>query len=176
MESADQLFFATVWFGFIGVWTVQAIRGSPLFAMFSLPFWAAGVSMLSNVLLKPFTSETLEVGSQEYVITKQFWGHTIASDTYLISDLEDTPLRRCDGESCELVFQEEHPFGGSLRSVEAHWVQKELQRYLVGLGASKRFSGDLRQRVDQRHDSYNDRGFITGGAFGVGTGFTFVIR
>merc|ERR1712107_861661 len=46
-----------------------------------------------------------EVGSQEYAITKQFWGHTIASDTYLISDLEDTPLRRCDGESCELVFR-----------------------------------------------------------------------
>merc|ERR1712136_414923 len=48
MESADQLFFATVWFGFIGVWTVQAVRGSPLFAMFSLPFWAAATESLAS--------------------------------------------------------------------------------------------------------------------------------
>jgi len=45
-NAASLAAFAIAWNGFIGVWTLGALAGGgPLFAAFSLPFWAAGVKL-----------------------------------------------------------------------------------------------------------------------------------
>lgn len=40
--------FAGFWLAFVAFWTWGASHGSVLFAMFSLPFWAAGLGMLAR--------------------------------------------------------------------------------------------------------------------------------
>lgn len=45
-KTLAPLGFAGVWLAFIALWTAGAAHGSPLFAMFSLPFWAVGIAML----------------------------------------------------------------------------------------------------------------------------------
>ena len=54
--------FAVAWTTFTGVWTAGAlIGGGPLFAAFSLPFWGAGVKLISDVVKKAFLQERLVI-------------------------------------------------------------------------------------------------------------------
>ncbi len=45
-----QFIFATFWLAFISFWTWGASQGSVIFAMFSLPFWLVGISMITGVI------------------------------------------------------------------------------------------------------------------------------
>ncbi|MGB0880457.1 MAG: hypothetical protein ACPGTO_07815 [Polaribacter sp.] len=45
-----QLFFAIFWLGFISFWTLGASQGSIFFALFSIPFWIIGLSMIIGII------------------------------------------------------------------------------------------------------------------------------
>lgn len=45
-----QLLFAIFWLGFISFWTWGASQGSIIFAMFSIPFWFVGISMITGII------------------------------------------------------------------------------------------------------------------------------
>ena len=49
--SLAPLGFVAVWFAFIAVWTSGALRGSWMFAAFSIPFWAAGLAMVWRLVM-----------------------------------------------------------------------------------------------------------------------------
>jgi hypothetical protein len=55
--------FALFWNGFVAVWTAGALAsGGVLFALFSIPFWAAGISMAKSAIGRQFVSEKLQIG------------------------------------------------------------------------------------------------------------------
>jgi len=45
-----QLLFAIFWLGFISFWTWGASQGSVFFALFSIPFWLVGLSMITGII------------------------------------------------------------------------------------------------------------------------------
>jgi len=54
--------FALVWNAFVAFWTVSAFTGGGIiFALFSLPFWFAGASLIKGALGRQFISELLEI-------------------------------------------------------------------------------------------------------------------
>ena len=47
--------FAIAWNAFVAFWTISALAGGGvLFALFSLPFWAAGASLLRQAFGRQF--------------------------------------------------------------------------------------------------------------------------
>ncbi len=44
------LFFSIFWLGFVTFWTVGAAQGSIIFALFSVPFWIVGITMIVNLV------------------------------------------------------------------------------------------------------------------------------
>ena len=54
--------FALVWNAFVAFWTVSAFTGGGIiFALFSLPFWFAGASLIKNAIGRQFISESLQI-------------------------------------------------------------------------------------------------------------------
>lgn len=64
------LIFAAFWMCFITVWTVMASFGSTLFALFSIPFWAAGFYMSYNLWRSIFESQKLILNERSFVLEK----------------------------------------------------------------------------------------------------------
>jgi hypothetical protein len=54
--------FAVFWLGFIAFWTVGAAKGSTVFPLFSTPFWAVGIAMLTRFSLPLFQRTRLTLG------------------------------------------------------------------------------------------------------------------
>lgn len=55
--------FAVAWNAFVAFWTVSALAGGGvLFALFSLPFWFAGASLVKQAFGRQFIRERLEIG------------------------------------------------------------------------------------------------------------------
>lgn len=156
-DMVGQLVFAVIWTGFTACWTVGAVsNGAPvLFVMFSLPFWGVGGSMLVSAAKAPWQSETLDMGSESYALTKAWLGVVLSNNTGQISDLSGLPVRACDGERCELVFEDglqELSFGSSLRTSEAKWLQSEIQQHLLRTPGGHRFGVTLPERTADRRD------------------------
>jgi hypothetical protein len=64
--------FALFWNGFVAVWTAGALAsGGILFALFSIPFWAAGISMAKAAIGRQFISEKLEIGRVAWTFERQ---------------------------------------------------------------------------------------------------------
>lgn len=62
--------FAIFWLFFISVWTLFAIRGSIIFAMFSIPFWLIGFFMLKSSINSIFETQTLKLTRNIFTIMK----------------------------------------------------------------------------------------------------------
>jgi hypothetical protein len=45
-----QLLFSIFWLGFLSFWTWGASQGSTFFALFSIPFWLIGLSMITGII------------------------------------------------------------------------------------------------------------------------------
>lgn len=54
--------FAVFWLGFIAFWTVGAAQSGPVFPLFSTPFWAVGIAMLTRFSLRLFQRTRLTLG------------------------------------------------------------------------------------------------------------------
>jgi serine/threonine protein kinase len=70
--------FAIAWNSFIIFWTSIVLSapfpGNLFFALFSLPFWAAGIGMVVNILYSLFGRERLRIDSQQISLTKELFG------------------------------------------------------------------------------------------------------
>ena len=70
-------FFATFWNLFILVWTLGALSapfpGNIPFALFSLPFWGVGFSMIYGILYGLFGSFKITIDHQKIVFNHQLW-------------------------------------------------------------------------------------------------------
>lgn len=53
--------FATFWLGFVAFWTVMASMASVFFAMFSIPFWFVGLSIMGGVLNVIFERQEIRI-------------------------------------------------------------------------------------------------------------------
>jgi hypothetical protein len=74
--SALSLFgFACFWLIFVTAWTAGAQYASLLFALFSAPFWLAGIWMMWQALSLIFGVTVLRIGPERYALEKRLWGH-----------------------------------------------------------------------------------------------------
>ncbi|MCB0637588.1 MAG: hypothetical protein KDC54_13255 [Lewinella sp.] len=69
-QDIFQVFFLLFWFGFITVWTLGAASGSTFFALFSIPFWIAGLVMAVNLSLSIQESQMLVLTKDKLTLFK----------------------------------------------------------------------------------------------------------
>ncbi|CAK0872513.1 unnamed protein product [Prorocentrum cordatum] len=152
--------FSVFWLGFTATWTTGALRGGAplLFVAFSLPFWGVGVTLFATALKDLFVQETLDLGADAYEISRSIFGRRVGGHFGLVDDLQGVPVRACNGDSCQLVFEhgvQDHIFGDGLLVREAEWLQKEVQRLLNASSAEKpradRFGGAPPSRDVRAH-------------------------
>lgn len=122
---------------FVLFWTGAAGRVSVLFALFSIPFWLAGVSSLIHVLWLIAGRITIRLGPQTYSITKQlFWYVRHVSGP--TSDLGGASFEGSGDDSndkelgaCVLhAGAEEVKFGAQLGLVERRFIVSRINRHL----------------------------------------------
>ncbi len=63
--------FSIAWLSFITFWTFMAAQASVFFALFSIPFWVVGFSMLSGVLTGLTERQFIELDNYSLRITKK---------------------------------------------------------------------------------------------------------
>jgi serine/threonine protein kinase len=74
-NSAATGAFAVAWNAFVAFWTVSALAGGGiLFALFSLPFWFAGASLLKQSFGRQFLRERVEIGLGKWTLQQQLAG------------------------------------------------------------------------------------------------------
>lgn len=174
-DTVGQLAFAVFWTGFTGLWTAGALQnGAPvIFAMFSLPFWGVGVSLLANSIKAPFQGELLEMDAKQYTVSKDWFGFVFLETVGDIADLSGPPIRQCDeAEHCQLIFQDglkELTFGAWLKAPEASWVQKEVMKHLQRVSdEDERFDALPKDRTGEPGQTrFNQRSMNGGFQFGV---------
>jgi len=67
--------FAIAWNAFVAFWTVSALAGGGiLFALFSVPFWFAGVSLIKQSFGRQFLRERIEIGLGKWTLQQQLAG------------------------------------------------------------------------------------------------------
>jgi hypothetical protein len=67
--------FAIAWNAFVAFWTVSALAGGGiLFALFSVPFWFAGASLLKQSFGRQFLRERIEIGLGKWSLQQQLAG------------------------------------------------------------------------------------------------------
>ncbi len=72
MDTAFTGTFALAWNAFVAVWTVGALAsGGLLFALFSAPFWLAGVQLAQGALGGALTRERFAVGPTRWRLGQQ---------------------------------------------------------------------------------------------------------
>ena len=64
------MFFTVFWLGFIGFWTFMALKGSVLFALFSIPFWIVGAGMVSGLINSLSETQTVIVTRASLILKK----------------------------------------------------------------------------------------------------------
>lgn len=63
--------FAVAWNAFIAVWTAGALAGGGiLFALFSLPFWAAGAMLARSTVSSALLRERFAIGKSKFRLTQ----------------------------------------------------------------------------------------------------------
>ena len=104
--------FALIWNGFVATWTVGALAGGGvLFALFSLPFWWAGIDLTRRSVLGFLLRESLDVDAQGWALEQElarlgkggvarFAGGKLESRSGETSDLLGAKVR----PFCDLVW------------------------------------------------------------------------
>ncbi len=69
-ENLFVLGFSVVWLSFVAFWTLMAASASILFAMFSIPFWIVGVSMLYSLTKVALEKQEIELNGRTMKIKK----------------------------------------------------------------------------------------------------------
>ena len=70
ISDIPQLFFSIFWLGFICFWTWGAAQASIFFALFSIPFWLIGLTMISGIINSINETQTLTVSKTQLILEK----------------------------------------------------------------------------------------------------------
>mmetsp|Transcript_52978 Transcript_52978/g.119119 ORF Transcript_52978/g.119119 Transcript_52978/m.119119 type:complete len:387 (+) Transcript_52978:96-1256(+) len=180
----ETLLFGIFWCAFCGAWTVGAARASYLFALFSTPFWCAGLFMLWQSTGTAFTTETLTMGKESYEVSSRFLCFPWRPIRGRVADLSGLPRAECTEGKCTLTFQDgtlSFNFGNSLHEAEVKWILGVLEKHLTSVTGDSRFKRRSQQITHKRvhHDeSMHSRGMSRrrhGGGFGMDFGPQFGI-
>ena len=71
LSLIPQLLFAIFWLGFISFWTWGASQGSIIFAMFSIPFWLIGLSMIAGIINSAKEIQTITLNKNKLTVKRQ---------------------------------------------------------------------------------------------------------
>ncbi|MFK8044863.1 MAG: hypothetical protein AB8B72_05170 [Crocinitomicaceae bacterium] len=71
LSLVPQILFAIFWLGFISFWTWGASQGSIIFAMFSIPFWLVGLSMIAGIINSANEIQTIFLDRHKLIIKRQ---------------------------------------------------------------------------------------------------------
>ena len=137
--------FATVWLAFVAYWTSMAVRGSVVFAMFSIPFWVVGLVMMTSALHGMFGETRIRIGLARFSLRKTLFGagRTYEGDTAELEGASEAfGTHRVNGQSlphCVLwVGAREIGFGSSLGRREREWVVARINAHLERIGRTRR--------------------------------------
>ncbi|MTJ46614.1 serine/threonine-protein kinase [Dolichospermum sp. UHCC 0259] len=145
-------FFATFWNLFILVWTIGALSapfpGNIPFALFSLPFWGVGFSMIYGILYGLYGSLKISINQQQIVLNYQLGKWKIprrrSASRESIDKLVYTPkyfTKDSDGDKTQVPAKlvlwagvEKFEFGVNNMTiqseVELEWLANELSDWL----------------------------------------------
>lgn len=192
-EQAYTGAFAVAWNAFVAVWTISALAGGGIvFALFSLPFWAAGVSLGKTALAGSLIKEDLDIGQQKWQMsqhlpfvragaprwtgggkeisgrTRDLQGACMVTSGY-VNGVQQTYVQLTEGVR-------QHILGEGLSRTEQIWLTAAINEHLKRLGIDVSDASKAQQRwlsegpstrnvLDQnRTDNYGN-GF-GGGMFG----------
>jgi hypothetical protein len=65
------MFFAIFWIGFVSFWTWGASQGSIIFALFSIPFWIVGFSMIGGIINSISETQTIIISRTTLTLKKE---------------------------------------------------------------------------------------------------------
>lgn len=179
--------FAVSWNAFVAFWTVSALAGGGIImALFSLPFWFAGASLLKQTLGRHFMRERIEIDAASWRIQKQVAAANVKNDNKPDwskgSKKESSGKTRDLREACfavvayvngepqgQLVLQhgaETYPIGEGLDVVEQEWLEAVINNHLEELLTAKLHDDDDNKSIVEIEESnspsppsYNKREF-----------------
>lgn len=151
-EAMGITIFAVFWLGFVSFWTIMASMGSIFFAMFSIPFWIAGIYMARMAFNKIFETQKIVFNDYEVTLTEKrpFGGKqtTISKDditNVLMTDsisagpfasFAQSSSRNRRGQQTDypaiITKAKPHFFFQNLPKAEQEWAVRLLKQVLVG--------------------------------------------
>ena len=162
-EQAYTGAFAVAWNAFVAFWTVGALAGGGiLFALFSLPFWFAGVSLGKTALAGSLIRENLEIGQQKWKLsqhlpfvkagapqwtkggkemsgrTRDLQGASMVTAGY-INGVQRTHIQLTEGVR-------HHIIGEGLARTEQVWLTSAINEHLKRLGTDVSDANAAQQR------------------------------
>lgn len=66
-----QLLFSIFWLGFVAFWTWGASQGSIFFALFSIPFWVVGITMVVGIINQVNEKQVVTINKQSIKVEKR---------------------------------------------------------------------------------------------------------
>jgi len=159
-DYAGQAAFAVVWLSIVASWTASAaVASAPIFALFSAPFWVAGVKMTKDLLP---TSTRLSIGTFAWEMTTS----SVAGDRIESGATADLDAARIDVDSyyndqpittLRLVEGVNEFVVPGLAPVEQRWLRDQINHHLLRLRETTPDDDDDDPRVDGRRP----RGMLT---------------
>jgi len=131
----SKIVFAIAWNSFIIFWTATVINipspGNIVFALFSLPFWGAGISMVVGSLFTLFGQIKLRIDREQISLTKELFGfkypHPRSSPTEAINKIKRS---RFSPILSIWAGNRQYLLNFNLSEPELDWLAKELSEWL----------------------------------------------
>ena len=141
-KSGGMLGFAVLWTGFTAVWTTLALLGSAksedgwIGPLFSLPFWAVGLTMLYFSLRGKYAWHLLMVKDDTIVMARSFFKRTTRKSLGR-SSLKSVEKKEFYQQNYTPVYgieirgkEGKLRFGTTLREEEKDWLVADMRRVL----------------------------------------------
>ena len=137
MNTAS-LLFSIPWFAITGTWTYGAWNGAnPLFASFSLPFWAVGFNMIHQSATSAFESTRLLLTADRFYLEKTIFDRRMFFLRGSIDDIEKSAVETyayVNGvPQTNLVLYhgiKSHVLARGLHATEDEFIVDEIHRFL----------------------------------------------
>lgn len=189
-EQAYTGAFAVAWNAFVAFWTVGALAGGGIvFALFSLPFWVAGVSLGKTALAGSLIRENMDINQQKWRLsqhlpfvkagaprwsgsgkeisgrTRDLQGASMVTSGY-VNGVQQTHIQLTEGVR-------QHIFGEGLSRTEQVWLTAAINEHLKRLGVDVTDSSTAQQRwlsegSSERRALDQNRTDMSSGNFGGG--------
>lgn len=140
-EIASLIVFAIAWNSFILVWTSTAVLSAPMgfnifFALFSLPFWSAGIGMVWRILSNLFGTVRLCLNQQQISFTYEIFVFKFnQSHPAPIQKINQLELEYFDGAIYRIIiWAGTHSYelgrNNQITQAELDWLSYELSEWL----------------------------------------------